>query len=51
MKKKMDLREFLRKHKNDEIGSFETTKIELIESVLSGGSGPVHRTIAVFEAE
>jgi 2'-5' RNA ligase len=51
VKRKLDLGEFLKRHKDEDFGSFEVTRFELIESVLGGGKGPQYRTVAVFVAE
>ena len=51
VKKKLDLKRFFEKHKEEDFGSFEVSSFELIESVLGGPKGPEYRTLAVFEAE
>jgi 2'-5' RNA ligase len=50
VKRKMDPGPFLRKHKDDDFGSFEVASFELIESVLGGPLGPQYRTIGEFKA-
>ncbi|MEW6722857.1 MAG: RNA 2',3'-cyclic phosphodiesterase [Candidatus Micrarchaeota archaeon] len=51
VKKKLDLRAFLARHKDGDFGSFEAARFGLVESVLGGPKGPEYRTLAVYEAE
>jgi RNA 2',3'-cyclic 3'-phosphodiesterase len=48
VKRKADFKQFLEKHKEDNLGSFSVSGFELIESVLGGPEGPEYRTIARF---
>ena len=50
VKKKVDLKEFLERHKDDELGEFEVKGFQLTESVLSR-EGPAYSVIASFQAE
>ena len=50
VKRKLDPRPFLQRHKDEEFGSFDVDSFELIESVLGGPDGPQYRTIAEFRA-
>lgn len=49
VRKKISLKEFLGKHRDEELGTFTVSQFELIESVL-GPEGPSYRTVAVFKA-
>ena len=48
VKKKVELKDVLQKHKNDDFGSFACKSFELRQSVLQR-SGPVYTTIAKFQ--
>lgn len=48
VKKKLEIRNFLIKHKEDVFGKFNVGKIELVQSVLGGTDGPKYITIASF---
>jgi 2'-5' RNA ligase len=48
VKKKLDVRAFLQKHKNEEFGSFEVSEFYLMQSVLKP-SGPEYKVIATFK--
>ena len=50
VKIKIDIKEFLEKHKDEDIGNFTVSKFEQIQSVL-GKDGPEYATIATFAAE
>jgi 2'-5' RNA ligase len=50
VKKKIDFTEFLKRHADEEFGSFEVSRFELIESVLGSGKGPQYRTVAAFDS-
>src|SRR5512143_122995 len=45
VKRRIDPRPFLQKHKDEGFGSFEVDSFELIKSVLGGPQGPEYRTI------
>ena len=49
VKRKVDLKDFLEHHHNDEFGEFTVSSFELIQSELGPG-GPRYTTIATFEA-
>ena len=49
VKRKVDLREFLEKHREDEFGEFQVSEFHLIRSELGPG-GPTYTTVASFEA-
>lgn len=51
VKRKLDLRGFLGRRKDEDFGGFEVSRFELVESFLGGPKGPEYRTVAVFEAE
>lgn len=50
VKKKVDLKDFLKKHKGDELGSFEVKEFHLMQSVLKP-TGPEYSIIAKFHAQ
>ncbi len=50
VKRKVDLKTFLETHKNDELGQFDVSCFELIQSELTR-EGPKYSVIATFEAE
>jgi 2'-5' RNA ligase len=50
VKKKVDLKGFLEKHKDDQFGKFSVSEFKLIQSVLEK-EGPVYTTVSVFKAE
>jgi len=49
VKRKIDLRSFLQKHKADEFGSFPVKEFHLMQSVLKP-SGPEYSVLSSFEA-
>jgi 2'-5' RNA ligase len=51
VKKKIDITEFLEKHKDEEFGSFEVTKFHLMQSILEYGKPPKYNVLAEFEAK
>jgi 2'-5' RNA ligase len=50
VKKKVNLKGFLEKHRNDEFGKFNVSEFKLIQSDL-GKEGPTYTTLATFKAE
>ncbi|NYZ74242.1 RNA 2',3'-cyclic phosphodiesterase [Candidatus Micrarchaeota archaeon] len=50
VKRKVDLKAFLEKHKDDSFGSFTVSSFHLIQSVLKP-EGPEYSVLACFEAE
>ncbi len=50
VKKKVDIKAFLDKHKEDAFGNFEVSGFELVKSVL-GSDGPEYTTLATYRAE
>lgn len=50
VKRKIDAKEFLEKHKDDEFGECEIKSFELIESKLQPGKPPEYTVIASFPA-
>lgn len=50
VKRKIDVRPFLSKHRDESFGAFTVAGFELVESVLGGAGGPVYKTVAGFRA-
>ncbi len=50
VKRKVDLKAFLEKHRDDSFGSFTVSSFQLIQSVLKTG-GPEYSMLAGFKAE
>ena len=50
VRKKIDLKSFLEKHRSDELGSFEVFEFHLIKSELKP-EGPEYSVVASFTAE
>ncbi|MDD5171860.1 MAG: RNA 2',3'-cyclic phosphodiesterase [Candidatus ainarchaeum sp.] len=50
VKRKVDMKAFLEKHRADEFGSFTVSSFHLIQSVLKPG-GPEYSVLATFEVE
>lgn len=50
VKRKLDLKDFLQKHRDELFGEFEAKEFHLISSVLKPG-GPEYTTLATIEAE
>ena len=50
VKRKIDARGFLEKHRNDEFGEFEIKSFELMQSKLQPGKPPEYTIIASFPA-
>lgn len=50
VKRKLDLKAFIQKHKEEVFGEFETKEFHLIKSVLKPG-GPEYSVVASFEAK
>jgi 2'-5' RNA ligase len=51
VRKKIDVVEFLQKHKDDEFGSFTASKFNLMQSELFYGGSPKYTVVSVFEAK
>ncbi len=51
VKKKLDAREFLKKHAEEEFGSFGVDRFMLMRSELKPGTPPKYTVVAVFEAK
>ncbi len=51
VKRKMDPRPFLERHRDEEFGSFEVSEFHLIESVLGGPAGPRYHVIGSYTAK
>lgn len=50
VKKKVDIKGFLEKHRGDGFGDFDVSEFELVQSVL-GSDGPEYTTLAAYRAE
>jgi 2'-5' RNA ligase len=48
VRRKIDPKQFLSRHKDEEFGDFDIRSFELKESIMSPGSSPVYKTVAVF---
>ena len=51
VRKKIDVHEFLKMHKDDEFGSFTADKFNLMESVMVYGESPKYTVVSEFEAK
>ncbi len=51
VKRRLDIRPFLEKHKDEEFGAFTVSEFHLIESVLGGPQGPQYHTIRRYQAK
>jgi 2'-5' RNA ligase len=50
VKRRVDLKAFLEKHRQDELGPFDVSRFELMSSELKPG-GPEYSVVATFEAQ
>jgi 2'-5' RNA ligase len=50
VKRKIDVKEFLQKHSNDEFGTFEVNEFYLMRSELKPGTPPRYTVVAAFGA-